>query len=79
MTHGLRPQAGWDPVESAAMIEAKAQELAGIAARMRGALQAGNPGLVRDRMSAAQSANAHVTSHLVLLRHALGVGAGERG
>ncbi len=78
MTHGLRPQAGWDPVESVAVIEAKAQELAGIAARMKGALLAGNTALVRDRLPVAQAAHGHVTSHLVLLKHALGVGAGER-
>lgn len=77
MTHGLKPQAGWDPVDSADRIAAKAQELAGIAARMKLALQGGNPALVRDRMAVAEAAHAQCTQHLVLLRRAVGIGAGE--
>lgn len=79
MTHGLQPQAGWDPVDSAARIEAKAQELAGIAARMKAALQAGNPALVRDRMAVAEAANAQCTAQLVLLRRSVSTWLGDRG
>lgn len=79
MTHGMRKQAGWDPVDSADMIRRKAAELVAEAEKVAAALGRGDVAAARARMAPCSAAAGHVSAHLALLRRGFLQHAEEAG